>query len=115
MITQCQTCGKDIKYFPSNPRKFCSKKCYGISVLRQLDRICQQCGQPFTAMNKDCLRGGVVNIAVDSVPPEPVTLRCVESANSVSPSLLLNQVNSQLERVGFVQKNVITVQNLLAQ
>lgn len=63
MLTgQCHNCGKTIRYYPSNPKQFCSRKCFRQSKAKEIaerdggiaidtkalfEKECPQCGKLF--------------------------------------------------------------------
>lgn len=51
LITNCPQCGKEIHYYPSWPRIYCSKKCAGQAHADEkrtsVKVVCEQCGKNF--------------------------------------------------------------------
>jgi hypothetical protein len=43
----CLTCKKEFYMRPNTVGKFCSHKCYALSLIKRVKRICKQCGRIF--------------------------------------------------------------------
>ena len=51
-VRKCLICQTEFYNFPSNNRRYCSRKCASISTITQEIRICEYCGEEFSTNKK---------------------------------------------------------------
>ena len=57
MNIACQVCGSTFQAKPYQRRKYCSKKCYGTTLVTRIGKLCARCGAPFQA-RRDAVEQG---------------------------------------------------------
>lgn len=56
-LINCLTCNKQIRFYPSRPRKYCGHKCYR-HLQKKISKICQLCEKPFKTFQAEIKKGG---------------------------------------------------------
>lgn len=95
MITQCKSCGENIKFSPSRKRKFCSRKCMSLYFngvnnpnYKGLDKltICV-CGGPKDYRSDSCANCAKTSTPIGSGRKIALTeeiLQCIKGSSSVN-------------------------------
>lgn len=55
---QCGTCGKPFQAYPSDERRYCSRRCYEIGKRKNYQFQCALCGKNMILTPRECRSGG---------------------------------------------------------
>ena len=79
-IASCATCGKEVRQYPSQPRKYCSRACrdVGLATGPSVELTCGTCGGRYrvipskAARSKFCSRSCAAQTKRPGRPPSPI-------------------------------------------